>query len=296
MASQRDIAERAGVSVMTVSRVLRGERYVRPALAEAVRKVAAELNYRPNPLVQSLMVSRGRRTSAATGLVVAWIGRGGPVWRKSIKKPAGAHPFARYFEGAKKELDKRGFRLHDFSQDESGVPDPRRMERILRARGVPGVLLGPAERGTVMPLQSVDGLTLVQVGRSRQHPLIDRVAADPIYAMQLCLRKLAEAGYSRIGYFDALDHNLRSERRWEAAFLLEREGCPALPPCLIRREREFHKTALRQYATAQRLDALISGRGIVGKWMLGDPILRNKAFACLNLHEEDGGYGCGNGV
>ena len=53
-----DVAERAGVSTKTVSRVLNNEPNVRPAKRELVMKAARELGYRPNPAARSLAGSR----------------------------------------------------------------------------------------------------------------------------------------------------------------------------------------------------------------------------------------------
>lgn len=63
-ANLKMIAERTGVSLMTVSRTLRGGGPVAPATAEKIRKVAEELRYRPNRLVEGLRTGR-------TGLVAA---------------------------------------------------------------------------------------------------------------------------------------------------------------------------------------------------------------------------------
>lgn len=53
-----DVAERAGVSAKTVSRVLNNEPNVRPAKRELVMKAARELGYRPNPAARSLAGAR----------------------------------------------------------------------------------------------------------------------------------------------------------------------------------------------------------------------------------------------
>lgn len=54
----KDVAARAGVSPKTVSRVINGEDHVRPEIREAVQRVVAELNYRPNAFARSLSSSR----------------------------------------------------------------------------------------------------------------------------------------------------------------------------------------------------------------------------------------------
>lgn len=49
-----DIAKKANVSKMTVSRVLSGKGYVAPKTSERVKKIIAELNYHPNLIARSL--------------------------------------------------------------------------------------------------------------------------------------------------------------------------------------------------------------------------------------------------
>lgn len=66
LASIRDVAERAGVSVGTVSRVINGNSAVRPVLRSRVETAIRELGYRPNALAQSLR----RQRSHTLGLVI----------------------------------------------------------------------------------------------------------------------------------------------------------------------------------------------------------------------------------
>lgn len=62
MTTMKEVAERTGVSVSTVSLVLndRDEGRVKPAIAEQVRATAKRLGYRPNPLARSLRTSKTR--------------------------------------------------------------------------------------------------------------------------------------------------------------------------------------------------------------------------------------------
>ncbi|MCL4859947.1 MAG: LacI family transcriptional regulator, partial [Caldilineaceae bacterium] len=54
MSTIRDVARRAAVSTMTVSRVLNRRGYVRPATRERIEAAIAELGYVPNSLARSL--------------------------------------------------------------------------------------------------------------------------------------------------------------------------------------------------------------------------------------------------
>jgi LacI family transcriptional regulator len=58
MASVKDVADAAGVSIATVSHVINGTRYVSPHLTERVRAAMARLQYTPNLLARSLRTQR----------------------------------------------------------------------------------------------------------------------------------------------------------------------------------------------------------------------------------------------
>ena len=67
MAKLKQVAERAGVSSATVSRVLSGTSGVTPALRDRVLRAAEDLEYRPNRLASNLR----RQKTATIGVVVS---------------------------------------------------------------------------------------------------------------------------------------------------------------------------------------------------------------------------------
>jgi family./Bacterial regulatory proteins, lacI family. len=73
MATIKDVAERAGVTVTTVSRVLNNRGYISEKTREKVYEAMKELNYQPNELARSLY----RKKSYLIGLLI----------------PSVAHPF-----------------------------------------------------------------------------------------------------------------------------------------------------------------------------------------------------------
>lgn len=54
MATIRDVAKRAGVSVATVSRVLNNKGYAHEDTRKLVNEAIKELNYKPNEVARSL--------------------------------------------------------------------------------------------------------------------------------------------------------------------------------------------------------------------------------------------------
>lgn len=66
MATIKDVAERVGVSVTTVSRVLNNRGYLSEDLKRRVYQAMEELNYQPNELARSLF----RKKSNIIGLII----------------------------------------------------------------------------------------------------------------------------------------------------------------------------------------------------------------------------------
>jgi len=57
-----DVADLAGVSIKTVSRVVNSEPHVRPATKERVDRAIAQLNYRPDESARRLASHRIQRS------------------------------------------------------------------------------------------------------------------------------------------------------------------------------------------------------------------------------------------
>ena len=57
-ATVSDVADLAGVSIKTVSRVVNGEPHVRASTKERVDRAIAKLNYRPNEFARFLASQR----------------------------------------------------------------------------------------------------------------------------------------------------------------------------------------------------------------------------------------------
>lgn len=71
-ATIEDVAQRAGVSVATVSRALRGMPHVSPATRARVREIASQLDYRANPYASRLAARRSGTIGVALPILNSW--------------------------------------------------------------------------------------------------------------------------------------------------------------------------------------------------------------------------------
>src|SRR5688572_7051401 len=121
MATIKDVARRAKVSVGTVSNVISGLVPVRAKLRERVEKAIGELDYHPNHIARSLKT----RQTKMLGMVIS-----------DITNPF----FPQVVRGAEDAALQQGYLMVTFNTDDQ-VERERHVLSVLRARRVDGILL-----------------------------------------------------------------------------------------------------------------------------------------------------------
>ncbi|WP_213767435.1 LacI family DNA-binding transcriptional regulator [Caballeronia sp. dw_19] len=117
----KDVADRAGVSISTVSRVMNSPHMVREAVRENVERVLAELGYFPDPAARALSSKRMN----TIGIIV-------PILGTAI--------FSDWVVALQKRLDEHGFSLL-ISSSEYDPPKEYEDLLVLLNRGVDGIIL-----------------------------------------------------------------------------------------------------------------------------------------------------------
>ena len=132
-----DVAARLGVSRIAVSMALRDHHRISLDLRRRVKRVAREMGFVPDPFLSALAAHRRQRVLAKDHGVLAWINH----W-KDPQRLRQFREFDLYWQGAGKAAVKFGYRVDEIRWE----PDysPKRLEKILLARGIEGVLLPPS--------------------------------------------------------------------------------------------------------------------------------------------------------
>ena len=145
----KDIAARAGVSMMTVSKALRDVKDVSPETRARIRKLAAEMGYTPDSVAQGLR----NRNTRLLGLVISAVTN--PIFARvmmAIEEQAHAHDYAILFAQSLNVVEREEEVIrHLLSRRVEGlfITPVYRLEPTapiyeeLRRRGTPVVLLGP---------------------------------------------------------------------------------------------------------------------------------------------------------
>jgi DNA-binding LacI/PurR family transcriptional regulator len=188
-----ELSRRLNLSKSSVSVALRGKPGVSEEIRARVLEEARRLGYRPNPVATELMALLRTRRQAASGHTVGFINTfQDPSWMERLPT------FRAFIEGAREAAEYFGYQFEVFQAYGEGMT-PRRLDQVLKARGIRGLLVGP--RWMNEPELPIDwnAFSCVLVGEARHCAGIYRVCNHHVYSTALTLRRLAERGYRRIG-------------------------------------------------------------------------------------------------
>lgn len=181
MPTLREIADRAGVSVGTVSNVINGTAPVSAERRERVLAAIRELDYQPNHIARSLKLKKTRML----GMVIS-----------DITNPF----FPQLVRGAEDAALKNNYLLITFNTDDN-VEREKRVLSVLRQRRVDGVLLVVApnagDDGHIRGILD-SGIPIVCLDRLPAGIEVDSVSVDNVAGARDCVRHLISMGHRRI--------------------------------------------------------------------------------------------------
>jgi len=180
VATIRDVAERAGVSPITVSRVINDSGYVSDETRREVEAAIEELNYVPNILARSL---RSKRTHTLA-LVITDVTN--PFWTTIAR-------------GVEDKAVENGFSVILCNTDEDPEKEQSYLEVLLQKR-VDGVIIAPVtSHGANLHSLSRLGVPYVVIDRRVEGMDTDLVTGDSVGGAYELTKHLIELGHRRIG-------------------------------------------------------------------------------------------------
>ena len=182
MATIKEVARRAKVSVGTVSNVLSGAVHVSEQLKNRVLDVIRELDYHPNHVARSLKI----RQTKMIGMVVSDLTN---------------DFFPQVVRGAEDAAWKHSYILITFNSDDKPERE-RQLLSALRTRRVDGVLLvAAASGGDVSHVASMteSGIPVVCLDRLIAGLTVDSVSVDNVAGARKGVEHLIACGRRRVG-------------------------------------------------------------------------------------------------
>lgn len=255
-ATGKDVAQRAGVSTITVSRVFNPawEGKIRPETVERVRQVAQELNYRPNGVARSLVNRR-------TNIIAVVIGQSAGFFYSEI------------LTDLVRRIQKSGRQALVFSLD---LYDDvaRILEQVAQHRVDAVVVTSSALRTDVMrPLEDM-GMPVILFKRSAEQTNISGIWCDERQGALLAADCLLRTGCRQIGI---VAHPHGGTGRAQAfAEELARQNITPIQTVWGDYSYESGQQAARRLLTDHQLDAIFCEEDTM-------------AMACLDVAREEFG-------
>lgn len=190
----KDIADRTGFSVNTVSLALRQSPRIPEETSMRIREAAEALNYMPNHVAQSL-VSRETKT---IGLVLT-----------DITNPA----LTQVAQSIELALAERGYSTL-FATSNNALDEEKRVIAMFRSRQVDGMLIYPSSHRDLEHIRQI---------RRANYPVVllvadpdagvDAVSVDERRGAYRAVRHLLDVGHKRIGIIDSSNPLGNQEKR-----------------------------------------------------------------------------------
>ncbi|WP_369226757.1 LacI family DNA-binding transcriptional regulator [Streptomyces sp. R39] len=181
--SLKDVAERAGVSIKTVSNVVNNYPHVTPGMRARVQAAIDELGYRPNLTARHLRKGR-------TGII-------------ALAVPELGNPYFAELAGAVIDAAAE----HEFTVLLDHTGGEREQEILVsqgfRARVIDGLVLSPLALEAEDLRGRSDDVPLVLLGEREYDLPFDHIAIDNVAAARCAVRHLLGRGRTRIAYLGA---------------------------------------------------------------------------------------------
>lgn len=221
-----EVAALAGVSPMTVSRVINGQSKVRDATRERVMRAVRELDYTPNLAASSLAAAQHTR--------VALI----------YTNPSGAY-LRELLVGLLRVASRTAIQLVVDYWDDLDAESERKAARALGAR-VDGVILPPplCESHAAVTELVKAGVPVVAIASGRFSDEISCVRIDDFRAGKEMAEHLIRQGHTRIGFIRGRSDLSASSRRYDGFVTALHEAGLEVEPGLVQQGDYTYRSGL----------------------------------------------------
>lgn len=247
MPTIKDVAQIAGVSVATVSRVIADKPHVRKEIREKVLAVVEELGYRPNLVARNLRVQQ----SKIIGLIVSDI----------------QNPFFRYISRSVEDIAyKNGFSVILCNNDED--PEKEKMYlNLMKDQNIDGLILSPTFKASEEFKEVAKlNIPMVVIDRRISDFEVDNIFIDNVISSFKVTQHLIENGYKKIGAILGNGSMTGKERHEGYLKALKETGLKVfsqLTSFTAPREENGYEAALKLLQSSNPPDAIFTSNSLL---------------------------------
>jgi len=244
MVSIKDVAQAAGVSTATVSRVLANKSRIKDETRKRVLEAIEQLNYRPNLIARSLRAQK----SAKIGLVVS-----------DIRNP--------FFTAISREVEdaayERGYSVLMCNTDENPEKEELYLN-ILHDENVAGIIFSPTQQFSAGLKSHSSNIPFVIIDRSVESKDMDMVLLDNVAAAHELTTHLIENGYRKFaGLFGNASTTGQERSRGFHKALKDNQLSPVAAHFIAPRIKQGYETTVALLKQNQKPDAIFTSNSLL---------------------------------
>ncbi len=244
MPSIKDVAQIAGVSTATVSRVLANHPRIKAETRHRVLEAVEQLNYRPNLIARSLRVQK----SAKIGLVVS-----------DIRNPF----FTAISRAVEDAAYEQGYSVLMCNTDEN-VEKEEMYLNLLHDENVAGIIFSPTQQFSAGLKSYRSNIPFVIIDRAVTSNHVDMVLLDNVYAAYELTNHLIENGYRKLaGLFGNSSTTGKERNQGFHKALHEHQLKPVAEYFIPPRIKQGYDTTLTLLDSTERPDAIFTSNSLL---------------------------------
>ncbi len=244
MPSIKDVAQAAGVSTATVSRVLANKSRVNAETRKRVLEAIEQLNYRPNLIARSLRVQK----SAKIGLVVS-----------DIRNPF----FTAISRAVEDAAYEQGYSVLLCNTDENPEKEELYLN-LLHDENVAGIIFSPTQKFSAGLKTYRSTIPFVIIDRSVESKDVDMVLLDNVAAAYELTTHLIENGYRNFaGLFGNASTTGKERSRGFQKALKDHQLSPIAVHFIAPRIKQGYETTMSLLAQNQKPDAIFTSNSLI---------------------------------
>ena len=187
--SLKDLAQKLGVSIATVSRALHSSPEIGKEMQQRVKELAKQMNYRPNPFAQSLRKEAPKMIGVVVPNLVT-------------------HYYAAVLDGIEDEAQRAGYSVISANSHEDSTAEVKAIDNFisLHVEGIVACLAQDTTDYTHFEELADMGIPLVFFGRTCLTDRFSCVTANGDEAAQQATQHLIDTGSRRIAFIGGPNH------------------------------------------------------------------------------------------
>ncbi len=244
MPSIKDVAQAAGVSTATVSRVLANKSRIKAETRQRVLDSIEQLNYRPNLIARSLRAQK----SAKIGLVVS-----------DIRNPF----FTAISRAVEDSAYEQGYSVLMCNTDENPEKEELYLN-VLHDENVAGIIFSPTQQFSARFKSHASNIPYVMIDRFVESKAVDMVLLDNVAAAYDLTTHLIENGYRKLaGLFGDASTTAPERSRGFHRALKDHGLSPLATHTIGPRIKQGYETTLTLLAQKQKPDAIFTSNSML---------------------------------